>query len=53
LKNADILDYRWEESLLGPPRKYYEMTEKGNDLLNELEQSWEELNSVIEKLKNK
>jgi len=52
LKNADILDYRWEESLLGPPRKYYEMTEKGNDLLNELEQSWEELNSVIEKLKN-
>ena len=53
LKNADILDYRWDESLLGPPRKYYEMTEKGNDLLNELEQSWEELNSVIEKLKNK
>ena len=53
LKNADILDYRWEESSLGPPRKYYEMTEKGNELLNELEQSWEELNSVIEKLKNK
>lgn len=53
LKNTDILDYRWEESLLGPPRKYYEITEKGNDLLKELEQSWEELNSVIEKLKNK
>lgn len=53
LKNADILDYRWEESSLGPPRKYYEMTEKGIDLLHELEQSWEELNLVIAKLKNK
>ncbi len=53
LKNADILDYRWEESSLGPPRKYYEMTKKGSELLSELEQSWEELNSVIEKLKNK
>jgi PadR family transcriptional regulator PadR len=53
LKNADILDYRWEESSLGPPRKYYEMTKKGIDLLHELEQSWEELNLVIAKLKNK
>jgi len=51
LKNADLLDYRWEESLQGPPRKYYEMTEKGNLFLEELENAWEEVNLVISKLK--
>ena len=27
LKNAGLLDYRWEESKSGPPRKYYKLTE--------------------------
>ena len=52
LKNADLLDYRWEESSQGPPRKYYEMTTKGNQFLDELENAWEEVNQVIAKLKN-
>jgi len=52
LKNADLLDYRWEESSQGPPRKYYEMTSKGNEFLDELENAWEEVNMVITKLKN-
>ena len=51
LKNADLLDYRWEESSQGPPRKYYEMTEKGKFFLDELENAWEEVNLVISKLK--
>ena len=46
LKNADILDYQWEESSLGPPRKYYELTQKGHLLLEEMEQSWNDLNRV-------
>ena len=29
LKNAGLLSYKWEESTQGPPRKYYEITEKG------------------------
>lgn len=53
LKNADILDYQWEESSLGPPRKYYELTQKGHLLLEEMEQSWNDLNRVIEQLKTK
>lgn len=53
LKNADVLDYQWEESSLGPPRKYYELTQKGHLLLEEMEQSWNDLNSVIEQLKTK
>ncbi len=51
LKNAELLDYRWEESPSGPPRKYYEMTEKGHLFLEELEKAWEEINQVVQKLK--
>lgn len=43
LKNAGILDYRWEESKSGPPRKYYHLTEVGGIFLNELNETWKEL----------
>jgi PadR family transcriptional regulator PadR len=52
LKNAELLDYRWEESTQGPPRKYYEMTGKGNLFLDELEKAWDEINLVIRRLKS-
>lgn len=52
LKNAELLDYRWEESTQGPPRKYYEMTEKGLLFLDELEKAWDEINLVIRRLKS-
>jgi len=51
LKNSELLDYRWEESTSGPPRKYYEMTEKGIRFLEELEIAWDEINQVVIKLK--
>ena len=51
LKNSELLDYRWEESTQGPPRKYYEMTEKGAEFLNDLESAWEEINDVVSKIK--
>ena len=51
LKNDGYLSYRWEESLQGPPRKYYELTEDGHKFLNELEISWAELVDAIQKLK--
>lgn len=40
LKKEDVLDYRWEESTKGPPRKYYQVTEKGRKILNELNTEW-------------
>lgn len=47
LKNAGLLTYKWEESTLGPPRKYYRITEEGTSFLTELVNTWEELvNSV-------
>jgi PadR family transcriptional regulator PadR len=42
-KNAGLLSYRWEESLQGPPRKYYSITETGKNFLNELNLAWNEL----------
>ncbi len=51
LKNADLLNYEWVESTQGPPRKYYELTDKGRLFLGELEMSWNELNGVIEHIR--
>jgi PadR family transcriptional regulator, regulatory protein PadR len=50
-KNAGLLNYRWEESTQGPPRKYYMLTEKGNEVLKELTESWKELVIAVESIK--
>jgi len=41
MKNSGALDYRWEESNSGPPRKYYSITKEGKKLLQALEAEWE------------
>lgn len=43
LKNAGLVEYKWVESLSGPPRKYYILTQAGRDFLSELQITWEEL----------
>lgn len=42
-KNQGILSYRWEESTQGPPRKYYTITDRGRDVLSQLDTAWDEL----------
>ena len=37
LKNDNLLQYRWEESTSGPPRKYYALTEEGESFVTEAE----------------
>jgi PadR family transcriptional regulator, regulatory protein PadR len=49
LKNAGLLDYRWEESKSGPPRKYFKLTETGVNSLNELNTTWNELVEAVKK----
>ncbi len=51
LKNDDLLEYAWEESTQGPPRKYYKLSKKGVSTLGEMEQAWCELNTSIAQLK--
>ncbi|MEY4594752.1 MAG: hypothetical protein RIQ47_1162 [Bacteroidota bacterium] len=43
LKNAGLLQYRWEESKSGPPRKYYSLTDEGRQFLSALQTTWNEL----------
>lgn len=50
LKNAEILSYRWEESTGGPPRKYYQITEKGAEFLGELQRTWDELTESVNQI---
>jgi len=52
LKNDGYLSYRWEESLQGPPRKYYELTPFGAQFLIELDLAWGELVEAITQIKN-
>ncbi|KKR21492.1 MAG: Transcriptional regulator, PadR family [Parcubacteria group bacterium GW2011_GWE2_39_37] len=55
LKNSGHLDYDWEESRSGPPRKYYTLTASGKIFLNELKKTWQGLststNSIIKNFK--
>ena len=50
LKNDELLSYRWEESTSGPPRKYYKLTEKGFEFMNELSETWQELSTAVNAL---
>ncbi len=43
LKNAGLLDYKWVESNSGPPRKYYILTDTGNEFLIGLADTWKDL----------
>ncbi|MFT4061921.1 MAG: PadR family transcriptional regulator [Edaphocola sp.] len=47
LKNAGLLSYRWEESLSGPPRKYFTLTAKGEAFYQELSQTWQQLSDAV------
>ncbi|MDD5571293.1 MAG: PadR family transcriptional regulator [Bacteroidales bacterium] len=53
LKNDGFLNYRWEESKSGPPRKYYKITPIGETFLKELETTWNELVSAVNKITKK
>ena len=50
LKNAGVLQYKWEESTSGPPRKYYTLTDIGKEILAELDGTWNELKTAVNML---
>lgn len=51
-KNGGLLNYRWEESTQGPPRKYYSLTDEGRAELAELDKSWNALVEAVSSLRN-
>jgi PadR family transcriptional regulator len=50
MRRDGLLDYEWQESDVGPPRKYYELTPRGQAQLAELTDYWKGLNATIAQL---
>jgi PadR family transcriptional regulator, regulatory protein PadR len=50
MRREEFVDYEWQESDSGPPRKYYKLTAKGKSQLAEFENYWDYLNKTINQL---
>lgn len=50
LRRANLVDYTWQESKNGPPRKMYTITSAGTQVLAHLEESWKALDSSLTSL---
>src|SRR5262244_2386136 len=50
MRREGLVDYEWQESDAGPPRKYYKLTAKGKSQLAELNRYWKQINSTVEEL---
>ncbi|MDQ3069372.1 MAG: PadR family transcriptional regulator [Acidobacteriota bacterium] len=50
MRRDGLVDYEWQESDAGPPRKYYALTAKGRAQLAELAEYWKHLNTTITQL---
>jgi len=50
LRREQLVDYEWQESDAGPPRKYYRLTETGRRALEDLQGYWNHLNDTLTRL---
>lgn len=50
LKRSSLVEYEWQESKNGPPRKMYTITKKGQEVLHKLEISWKSLDTSVNTL---
>ena len=50
MRRDGVVDYEWQESEAGPPRKYYKLTAKGRSQLAELNDYWKQINTTINQL---
>jgi PadR family transcriptional regulator, regulatory protein PadR len=50
LKTNGLVEYDWQESVSGPPRKYYTLTPKGREKLDQLTHTWKSLAKSITSL---
>lgn len=53
MRREELLDYEWQESEAGPPRKYYELTAKGREQLRETLEYWGKISSTVKNLGQK
>ncbi len=50
MKRGRLLEYSWQESPNGPPRKYYGLTAEGRSVLERLVKEWKDMTESITKL---
>jgi PadR family transcriptional regulator PadR len=50
LRRDGLVDYEWQESEAGPPRKYYRLTPRGRAHLRDLQDYWRDINATIDQL---
>ncbi len=48
MRREGLLDYEWQESAAGPPRKYYRLTAAGEAEWREFRAYWASLTTVID-----
>ncbi len=51
LRKEGLLEYEWQESPCGPPRKYYKLTTSGKEILAALDENWNALADTIAKIR--
>ena len=47
MRRSGLLEYEWQESSSGPPRKYYRLTADGRVMSQQLTDTWQNLNDTI------
>ena len=50
MRREQLLDYEWQESETGPPRKYYKLAAMGRRQLAEFREYWQTLTNLIDEL---
>jgi PadR family transcriptional regulator, regulatory protein PadR len=50
MRREGLLEYEWQESDAGPPRKYYELTARGRSQLESLDRYWNRLHATLAQL---
>jgi PadR family transcriptional regulator PadR len=47
MRREGLLDYEWQESDAGPPRKYYKLTARGREQLKETSDYWRKIHATV------
>ena len=53
MRREGLVDYEWQESESGPPRKYYELTTKGREQLRDTMEYWGKISGTVKNLGQK
>lgn len=48
LKKAGVIESTWQESPVGPPRKYYRLTDAGASELAEMSKAWRSVSRAVD-----